>query len=263
MSLYAVLGLSSEASAAEIKAAFRRRIKELHPDLQAARDPLPSGPPVTVHQLIEAYELLSNPELREEYDRARRTAPRDSAFNYRDWLKARGDALSRAKLIFYDVLRDRGAEAVALYVELSRQRTVDLERLLGREDFMDCAFMLALEFENQGDNLQAVALYRRIAQLEGERAFFRHFFAEVEDRLLSLLVTKRTPIDAPELVRLVEELQGLPFRDLAKAAFLVRQAEVFWEAGERLSARQALHRARRLAPKDRAAARLEKTWGLS
>jgi curved DNA-binding protein CbpA len=261
MNLYAVLGVSSEASTAEVKAAFRRRIKELHPDLQAARQRPPASE-ITVHQLIEAYEILSDPQQREDYDRAWRTAPRESEFNYREWLKARPDALSKAKLIFYDVLRDRRAEAVALHAEFTRQRTYDLEKLLGREDFMDCAFMLALEYENQGDEMQAVALYRRIAQLEGEKAFFRHFFAEVEDRLLNLLVQKSPSYDPPVLVRLLEELQNLPFRPLAKAAFLTRQAEVFWAAGQRLAAVQSLQRAKALAPRDKAVVRLEKSWSL-
>jgi len=262
VSLYAVLGVTSEASSAEIKAAFRRRIKEHHPDLQAAR-PAPETPAkITVHQLIEAYEILSNAASREEYDRARKTAPRESEFNYREWLKARPDALSKAKLIFYDVLRDRSAEAVELYAEFTRQRTHDLEKLLGREDFMDCSFMLALEYENQGDDLQAAALYRRIAQLEGEKAFFRHFFAEVEERLLNLLVIRKPPFEPPELVRLLEELQGLPFKAPAKAAFLIRQAEVFWAAGQRLSARQSLSRAKSLTPRDKNVARLERAWSL-
>jgi len=262
VSLYAVLGVSSEATAAEIKAAFRRKIKELHPDLQAARQSKPTAQELSVHQLIEAYEVLSDTAQREEYDRARRTAPRESEFNYREWLKARPDALSKARLIFYDVLRDRSAEAVALYAEFASQRTHDLEKLLGREDFMDCAFMLALEYENQGDDLQAVSLYRRIAQLEGEKAFFRHFFAEVEERLEHLLVVRRPPYEPPELVRLLEELQGLPFRPAVKASFLVRQAEVFWTAGQRLSARQSLNRARALSPRDKAVLRLEKAWNL-
>lgn len=261
MSLYAVLEVSSEASAAEIKAAFRRRIKELHPDLQATRIE-GAQPSVTVHQLIEAYEVLSDSEQRELYDRARRTAPRESEFNYREWLKARPDAESKAKLIFYDVLRDRSADAVALYAEFTGQRTHDLETLLGREDFMDCAFMLALEYENQGDDLQAIALYRRIAQLEGEKAFFRHFFAEVEERLVNLLVTKTPTYEPPVFVRLLEELQQLPFKNPAKAAFLVRQAEVFWAAGQRLSARQCLQRAKALSVRDKAVVRLEKAWGL-
>jgi len=262
MTLYAVLDVSSEASPAEIKAAFRRRIKELHPDLQAARPAGTPAPTVTVHQLLEAYEVLSDPARREDYDRARRTAPRESEFNYREWLKARPDAESKAKLIFYDVLRDRSAEAVELYAEFAGQRAYDLEKLLGREDFMDCAFMLALEYENQGDDVQAVALFKRIAQLEGEKAFFRHFFAEVEERLVAILIVRKPPYDAPVLVRLLEELQALPFKAPAKAAFLIRQAEVFWAANQKLSARQSLSRARGLNPRDKNVSRLEKAWGL-
>ena len=120
--------------------------------------------------------------------------------------------------------------------------------------------MLALEYQNQGQDTHAIALYRRIGQLEAEKPFFRHFFGEVEDRLVYLLLQKKFAGDPPELVRLLEELQNYPFRDQAKAAFLVRQAEVFWNAGQKLSARQSLHRARVLSPKDRGIARLERTW---
>ncbi|AMK32886.1 Chaperone protein DnaJ [Pseudomonas putida] len=61
---YAVLGVSPAATDEQIKAAYRRRAMDLHPDRNAAKD--------TTKQfqfLNEAYAVLSNAELRAEYDR--------------------------------------------------------------------------------------------------------------------------------------------------------------------------------------------------
>lgn len=60
---YALLGVSSNASASDIKTAFRQRAKQLHPDHNnspnAARE---------FQRLNEAYEILINPETRAAYD---------------------------------------------------------------------------------------------------------------------------------------------------------------------------------------------------
>ncbi len=63
---YVILGVTSDASADEIKAAFRRRALELHPD----RSSLASGPFLEVQ---EAYGVLGDPEQRRHYDREYRT----------------------------------------------------------------------------------------------------------------------------------------------------------------------------------------------
>src|SRR5690242_21440897 len=59
---YVVLGIAASATAEEIHAAFRRRSKELHPDI-AGGD---SGPFL---ELQEAYSVLSDPVQRRGYDR--------------------------------------------------------------------------------------------------------------------------------------------------------------------------------------------------
>ena len=60
---YAILGLSLTASAADIKAAYRRRAKELHPD----RETSPNATKEFQH-LNEAYSILSDPFARAQYD---------------------------------------------------------------------------------------------------------------------------------------------------------------------------------------------------
>lgn len=68
---YAVLGVPCEATPAELKAAFRRLAKEMHPDQNPNRTSVRFG------KVFAAYQLLSDPVKRADYDRRTRSAPRD------------------------------------------------------------------------------------------------------------------------------------------------------------------------------------------
>jgi molecular chaperone DnaJ len=61
---YEILGLTRTASDAEIKKAFRRLARELHPDVSEEPDA-----EERFRQVAEAYEVLSKAETRELYDR--------------------------------------------------------------------------------------------------------------------------------------------------------------------------------------------------
>src|SRR3954453_23802427 len=62
---YQVLGLDRSASEVQIKKAFRRLARELHPDVNA-HDP---DAEEKFKEAAEAYEVLSDPERRQTYDR--------------------------------------------------------------------------------------------------------------------------------------------------------------------------------------------------
>ena len=62
---YEVLGIEREASAEEIKRAYRRLAHQYHPD----KNPGDTASEVRFKQASEAYEILSNPERRAAYDR--------------------------------------------------------------------------------------------------------------------------------------------------------------------------------------------------
>jgi molecular chaperone DnaJ len=61
---YELLGLSRTAGDGEIKTAFRRLARELHPDVSDAPDA-----ELRFREVVEAYEVLSKPETRRLYDR--------------------------------------------------------------------------------------------------------------------------------------------------------------------------------------------------
>ena len=61
---YQLLGVSPDATADDIKRAYRRRARELHPDTNP--DPVAAD---QFKQVARAYEVLSDPQKRQRYDR--------------------------------------------------------------------------------------------------------------------------------------------------------------------------------------------------
>src|SRR5690349_9077386 len=61
---YALLGVSADATTDEIKAAYRRAARRLHPDVNHS-----SGAGVQFQDITVAHDTLSDPSRRSDYDR--------------------------------------------------------------------------------------------------------------------------------------------------------------------------------------------------
>src|SRR5829696_6103723 len=73
---YELLGIAHSADDAEIKRAFRRKARELHPDVSDSPDA-----EVRFREVAEAYEVLSKSETRELYDRFGHAGLRGGSFS--------------------------------------------------------------------------------------------------------------------------------------------------------------------------------------
>ena len=90
---YDVLGVAKNASEAEIKKAFKKKAMKHHPD----RNKSDAGAEAKFKEINEAYEILSNPQRRQQYDQFGTADPMGSGRGFQDV----GD-------IFSDIFGDMG-----------------------------------------------------------------------------------------------------------------------------------------------------------
>ena len=202
---YDLLGVPKDASDAQIREAYFRRAKRLHPDahhepgLGDLREKLET---LFLH-LAEAYEVLRSPRLRARYERENRlpgaSAPAGDA--------AQGESPARAiDRAAESVARERYWEALPLLEKAvprasgaaRRKGQVLLARLYARDpDWVDAAedllkavlaeepddaevlFYMGLIHEHRGSLLQALASFRRVLEIDPQNADARRRVAEL------------------------------------------------------------------------------------
>lgn len=67
---YGELGVSQDASAAELRRAYREHARRLHPDLHPDRHPEPDPGSDAMRRLNEAWRVLGDPQSRRRYDQS-------------------------------------------------------------------------------------------------------------------------------------------------------------------------------------------------
>ncbi|MEM5948536.1 DnaJ domain-containing protein [Spirochaetia bacterium 38H-sp] len=241
-SYYELLGIEQDASLSDIKKAFRRKAKDMHPDTMSnpTDDDLDA-----MRRLLMAYEVLSDPYKREEYDRHLAVFRRKKTyvFDYREFLQNRRDDLeSQAKLVFFDLLHDRDDDAIGLYESL-RMDGFSVEAYLDREDAMDCLFLIAEAYEKRAEPAEAVNHLLRLSAMEKQKPYFRHFFDEVILRLKKMLITQ-SDMDIELAMMYIEELLSLGcLSDRDEFLFCKRMADFAIKTDNTAVARYYLKRA--------------------
>ncbi|MBQ9239416.1 MAG: DnaJ domain-containing protein [Treponema sp.] len=230
---YALLGVREDASAREIRQAFRKRAKELHPDAggnaRSSRE---------FHRVVQAYRILSDAGRRALFDERRcmhRTAAESAArsFDYHEWLMARTDDESRAKLIVWDVLHLREDEAVEEFKRMSVKPTFNLRTWFSYEDFMDYGFILAEELALRSEYYDAFNLLEQIIELERRHDYFRLFFPEVLEFTRTIVRQKVAVHLSDELALDVwERALNLGFPPADNAWMLHRMSAIYAQIGD-------------------------------
>ena len=237
---YSILGLKSSCSQSDIRRAYRAKAKDFHPDRTGEME----APRFLA--LKEAYEVLISASTRQNYDFAWRSsrAKKETKWNYREFLLERKDnPESLAKLVCYDLLHDRDAEAINLCEETGSCGFFSLKSWLPREDFMDYGFLLAEAYLANGAAVKAYRILRGIAGMEEEKSWFRHFYVEILNRLTAI-VRRSLPDDESNSLRmaLLEDLFNLSWTAKEEAGLRKLYSELLAASGQYdKAAREAFH----------------------
>jgi curved DNA-binding protein CbpA len=211
---YDLLGINQAASAAQIKKAFRQKAKQIHPDISGS---LHSE---TMRKLIGAYEILSNPERRFEYDKAYSRFIKKCGFNYRVWLNEQDDPVSQAKLIFFELLHLEEEQAIAVWRKNGGLH-FQMEKYMDREDWMDCQYILAEELDKRGFSFEAFKLLAEILSEERRHPYFKFFTVEIENYLKKMVKLRLEPqVDEETWIECLETMMGLGFSERDEKSFL-------------------------------------------
>ncbi len=225
---YTILGTNTNSSASEIKRQFRKKAKEIHPDIKGSGSVNSSR---DIRLLLKAYAVLSNPEERIKYDNSLNLylKRKNNEFNYREFLKNRvDDPLSQSKLIFYDLLNSNPKDAVFLHEKLAKEMNFHLKKFMSWADYMDCTFLLAEQYSLNMDFIKAYELYKQLYIDELKRPYFRHFIREVIDRLKKIVCHKMHSLMKPEeIIIYIEELIKLNISKKENAYFYKNLAEYY------------------------------------
>ena len=230
---YKVLGVRPNATAAEIKRAYRQKAKLFHPDK------LNSDDSEQFKTLVQAYEILSDARQRSIFDSSfftRHNIRRENfeAFDYRKWLLARTDYESRAKLIFFDLMHHREDEAVKEFKRMSMNHVdFSLKAWFTREDFMDYGYILAEELVLREEFYDAFILLEQIIKMEYSYSYFYIFFPEVINFTLTILKRNIDGVISDELaLDVYERALDLELGKTNDSFFLRKMSEEYRRLGD-------------------------------
>ncbi|MDR1398440.1 MAG: DnaJ domain-containing protein [Treponema sp.] len=239
---YRLLGVNETSSPREIKKAFRERAKQLHPDIVG------NAAAGEMRRLLAAYEVLSNPDRRHEYDRAFNRIFKKGNFDYRAFLQEHDDPASQAKLVLFNLMHIEEERALEIWRKQGGLG-FPLYKYLDQEDWMDCSFLLAEELEKRQCYYEAFMLLVDIVREERRRPYFRHFIIEVEAILKDLVRLRlKLSLDDKTYILCMESLIDLGFSSHDEARWLRSIAESLVKLGELKSAQGVFREALRRDP---------------
>ncbi len=231
---YKILGVRKEATLAEIKKAYREKVKSLHPDLSGD-----TSTHTEFNDVVHAYRVLADAHQRSIFDesffvRVKANPKNAESFNYYKWLSERQDNASRAKLIFYTLMHNKEDEAVAEFKRMQTEhQDFTLQDYFTREDFMDYGYILAEELVIRAEYYDAFLLLEQIIKMEYSYRYFYIFFPEVINFTLSILKRNIDGVISDELaLDVYERALDLELGKTNDAFFLRKMSDEYRRLGD-------------------------------
>ena len=198
---YQILEVGRDATAQEIKRAYRNLAKRYHPDKNPERTAFAEK---MFREVCSAYNTLQDKKRKSDYDRTLQTIERQQRSHevYLDRLSRLNQTYAKLELLLQALLHHNYETGVSMYEQLRHhsQKTgkeLRIDDFLSYEESRDCEFLVAEAYEklgfSNGDPSSVLDRYRKIEQAmliyesllsaEAKRPCFRHFIREVKDRL--------------------------------------------------------------------------------
>jgi len=124
---YLILGVRRDADQEEIKSAYRRAVKDHHPDVSKSPDK------EKFIEIQEAYDVLKDPEKKRAYDESLRRAERKARTIYRDYPRSFTRSRSDPFFSFFDDLFEDISSIFSHSFRPPRSRTYTAEIILTPE----------------------------------------------------------------------------------------------------------------------------------
>ena len=198
---YQILEVGRDATAQEIKRAYRNLAKRYHPDKNPERTAFAEK---MFREVCSAYNTLQDKKRKSDYDRTLRTIERQQRSHeaYLDRLSRLNQTYAKLELLLQALLHHNYETGISMYEQLQHHSQETGEELciddfFSYEESRDCEFLVAEAYQklgfSNGDPSSVLDRYRKIEQAmlmyesllsaEAKRPCFRHFIREVKDRL--------------------------------------------------------------------------------
>ncbi len=182
---YEVLAVGSKANAEEIKQSFRSLVKKYHPDRNGSNK---EWAETKVKLILQAYRTLTNSTQRMFYDRLLQNhLSRQHICFKKDIYKEPFDYRYRARAILFDLVNRNVKNALENYDRLKNDCSEpDPLICMTLNEYIDCKFLLAEEYERQEKYQKAIEFYEQIYSKKDFTATRRYLFDEIKDRIRNI-----------------------------------------------------------------------------
>lgn len=229
---YQVLQVRDSSNNKEIKDSFRKLVKKHHPDKNRSNG---THSEEKIKLLIEAYKTLTDSEKRTQYDQLLQFESADERPYFREKNeKGKDDLKVQAKQVLRDLLDKNGPQAVKDYERLQKGVVkFTLLKCLSIRDYLDCAFLLAEEYERQGKCELAFKLYEDVYQRELKNPARRFLHEEIKDRIIRLSGKKLLKlVQTGSAIAYLQRTLDLELSKVEKAFIYKKIADCYLKLGE-------------------------------